>query len=467
VRHNIMFLDNLEIMRRSVKTFLEGEGFKVWAVGTPEEAIALLRQKIVNFSAALVDYHLDDGVKGSEVIREINKINPRLAVIGYSGDDSDPAFVDSMDSGAFGYVSHSKDDSKMKLLGTLHRMCREVERSQWPAKPSSATESARLIRSLGMTGVSPQSAEVARLILKYAPSDLSVLIRGENGTGKEGVAKAIHENSKRRLGPFIAVNCASTTPELIESTFFGHEKGSFTGANSSQIGKFQAANGGTIFLDEIGEMPPRLQTALLRVLQEREITPVGSNKTKKIDVRVIAATNAPLEERIQSGLFRQDLFSRLDVLPITVSPLRDRPDDIRELAIQFTADANAKSTNVKTVTESCIVELQKLPWPGNVRDLEHLIFRLHLLTDGPEIDDKALERVAPSSTVEGKKVRIMDHEVLMQRNDEEERELLALALRLSKHLTGAAQLLRITRSRLRSRMKALEIENPFSDKEEE
>ncbi len=325
MKHNILLIDDDPALRETMSGFLSDEGFYVKAVSSGAEGVALIRQQTIPFSLGFIDFHMPD-MNGVEVIKQIRNYNSELSLLAFSGDDSIQVHNDTLDSGAIFFVP--KETADEKLLGIVHRICKEVERKTKPLILSDESENCKLIQRVGMAGGSKQLAEVAKCILKIGPRAESVLIRGENGTGKEMIARAIHDHSPRRLQPFIAINCGAISENLIESELFGHEKGAFTGANEFKAGKFQAAHGGTIFLDEIGDMSLNLQVKLLRVIQEREITPVGSNNTKKIDVRIITATNAPLEDFIEQKLFREDLFYRINVLPITIPPLRERPEDI-------------------------------------------------------------------------------------------------------------------------------------------
>lgn len=290
MKHNILLIDDDPAILSAMTAFLKDEGFFVKAVSNGPEGIALIRQNTIPISLALVDYHMPT-MSGTEVIKEIRKLNKELTILAFSGDDSIETHNDSLDSGAIFFVA--KDTADAKLLGIIHRVCREVERKTKPLVITSKNENYNFLESLGIIGISDKMAEVGKQLVKYASTNETVLIRGENGTGKELIAKAIHQNSNRRLQKFIPINAGAIPENLIESELFGHEKGSFTGATHDKVGKFQAANGGTIFLDEIGDMPFHLQVKLLRVLQERTVTPVGSNISKKIDVRIIAATNAP------------------------------------------------------------------------------------------------------------------------------------------------------------------------------
>lgn len=452
MQHNILLVDDDAGFRGSMSAFLEDEGFFVRAVSSGDEGIALIRQKVIPFSLALVDYHMPD-VQGPEAIRKLKELDPGLTVLALSGDDSIDAHNKSLDSGAVFFVE--KDIGEAKLLGILHRACREVERRVKPVVIATHSENQKLIASVGMIGVSESMAEIAKLILKFGPSNDSVLIRGENGTGKEKVARAIHNHSQRSAKPFIAVNCAAIPENLIESELFGHEKGAFTGAARSRKGHFEAANGGTIFLDEIGEMPNHLQATLLRVLQEKTITPVGSTENRRIDFRLISATNAPLENLIANKSFREDLFFRINVLPINIKPLRDRPEDIPVLAQAFLTKANSESGQNKILLESTAEELKKLAWPGNVRELEHCIRFLVNLSSESHLDADLLKTRKDTSTL---KKKAEDLTTLKFSQMSSEKSIVLKALEEGGSIAGAARQLGISRSTVREKMKKYGIE---------
>lgn len=465
MKHNILLIDDDAAIRSSMKAFLEDEGFFVKAVESGAEGVALVRQKIVPFSLALVDYHMP-GLKGPDVIAKLREYDSKIHLLGFSGDDGIEPHNELLESGALMFVA--KDIENEKLLGIVHRVCREFEKKNKVAELVSPSENRRLIRSLKMEGASDHLAEACRLVLRYAPSLRTVLIRGENGTGKERIAQALHDQSPWRLGPFISVNCGAIAGELIESELFGHEKGSFSGATGARVGKFQAANGGTLFLDEIGELPLHLQPTLLRVLQEGEITPVGSNTVKKVKVRVITATNAPLEDMIAQRMFREDLFYRICALPITLEPLRARPEDIPCLIDFFLEKANESSNPKKVILAECHSRLMKQPWLGNIRELANVIIRMHLMTNGAEISEETLERAIQASEPtpsERKMDSGVDYEMWRVRTTDEEKKLLQRAIRSSSSLHEASDRIGIARSRLRSRMRALDIENPFNERE--
>ncbi len=310
---------------------------------------------------------------------------------------------------------------------------------------------------MGLTGVSNHLAAVAEFIHRAAQTDANVFIRGENGCGKELVAKAIHRLSRRAHENYVPVNCASIADTLIERELFGHEKGAFTGANASSLGYFQSANRGTIFLDEIGDMKPNLQTALLRVLEERKVTPVGSTVAKDVDVRVIAATNAPIETKIAQGTFREDLFHRLNVLMITVIPLRERPEDIPLLAQAFIDRANHDYSMNKILTPAVVDELKTYSWPGNVRQLKNTIERMVIMSSGRTLDTRLLTQQSPDATVNNTKPVAYD---AMQFNTyQNEDRLIRYSLEQSGYvISKAARLSRMSRSTFCDKMKQHKID---------
>jgi len=313
----------------------------------------------------------------------------------------------------------------------------------------------------GIIGQSNALKEILKKISIVAPTDTSVLILGESGTGKEKIAHAIHDHSFRKDKPIVVVNCAALPISLIESELFGHEKGSFTGANVRRIGKFEQANGGTIFLDEIGELPLDAQVKLLRVLQEKEIERVGGDTTVKVDVRIVAATNRNLEHEVAEGRFRLDLYYRLNVFPIELPPLRDRIEDVISLADYFLKKFNIKARKQLTgFSNSALQELRKYNWPGNIRELEHLIERSTLLATGTEIthiDLPAAIPTAQTNTSSGGGVKSLE---------EMEREHILHALNTCGGKVfgpgGAAELLKIPATSLYSKMKKLGIKQGHS-----
>jgi len=251
----------------------------------------------------------------------------------------------------------------------------------------------------GLIGDSPPMRGLFDLIERVAPSQVPVLIQGETGTGKELVARALHDRSPRRQKPFLAENCAAVPANLLESELFGHTKGSFTGAIADRAGHFVAADGGTVFLDEIGDMPLAMQSKLLRVLQEGEVRPVGSNKTQRVDVRIVAASNKDLPEMVRARTFREDLYFRLNVVTLKLPPLRERAGDVRHLARAFAARSEAQVGRRASLTEEALAALERWTWPGNVRELENVILRAAVFAKGsPEASIGAADLPAPIGT---------------------------------------------------------------------
>lgn len=446
-----------------MRSFLQDEGFVVRTVSTGAEGIALIRQNISTFSLAMIDYHLVDE-SGAEVIQKIMSINPKFKIIGFSGDKAEKVSLESYNSGAINFIE--KGTSSIMLLAMIHRLCKEFELENKLISISNPSGNQLIIEKAGMIGRSNALAEVAKTMLKAAATNSSVLIRGEPGTGKELVAKGIHHNSKRASQNFIAINSGAIAENLTESELFGHDKGSFTGAVQNKVGKFQAANRGTIFFDEIGEMTFELQKVLLRAIQERKISPVGSNLETPVDVRIIAATNAPLEQMIANKTFRQDLFDRLNVIPVFVPPLKDRLEDIPLLAAHFMKKINQQSGVHKEILEIVVDKIQRNPPSGNIRGLQNLVERLHTLCEGQKIDLKAWEFIQnhQKSNLDRTYNEQETHshskhiEQIRRESQEQEKQSILRALQDKNSLKSAADFLDVTREYLRSRMRALKID---------
>lgn len=318
----------------------------------------------------------------------------------------------------------------------------------------------------GIIGKSPGMLKVFELVKEVGPLDTSVLILGESGTGKEGIATNIHRLSPRRNKPFVKLNCAALPPNLVESELFGHERGAFTGAFDRRIGKFEQADGGTLFLDEIGEMPAALQVKLLRVLQEREIERLGGKETIKVNVRIIAATNANLEKGIAEGRFRLDLYYRLNVFPVILPPLRSRKEDVPLLAAHFIR-MYATKTNRKTegIAPDALTRLMEYAWPGNVRELQNVIERSVLMTNETILRDVSFMSSSSSSPI--KETTPAEEVARVKTIAEMEREHILSVLRKCKGRIsgsgGAAELLRLPASTLKSKMKKLGIEKIYKE----
>ena len=328
---------------------------------------------------------------GLDLVPRIKRIRPELPVLVMSAQSTILTAVQSTQRGAFEYLPKPFDLNE--LLGIIDRALKQGVAGPPPAVATDGTDDLPLI------GRAPAMQEIYRVIARLTTADLTVMVTGESGTGKELVARALHDYGRRRQGPFVAINMAAIPRELIESELFGHERGAFTGATNRHIGRFEQAAGGTLFLDEIGDMPPEAQTRLLRVLQEGEFTTVGGRQPIRANARIVAATHRDLRVLIRSGQFREDLFYRLNVVPIRLPPLRERQGDIPLLAQHFLARAHGEGLPAKVLAPEALAKLTAYRWPGNIRELENLMRRLAALVPQPEISgeiiDQALAEIAP------------------------------------------------------------------------
>ncbi|MBX7126470.1 MAG: sigma-54 dependent transcriptional regulator [Cyclobacteriaceae bacterium] len=351
--------------------------------GTGKECLDNLHERP---SIITLDYSLPDST-GEKILTAIRDFDPNISVIIISAQEKIGTAVELLKLGAYDYISKDQE-AKDRILNSINNarnktsLIREIDRLK-----QEITEKYEFEKSI--IGTSTAMKQVFSLLEKAVKTNITVSITGETGTGKELVAKAIHYNSKRKNKPFVAVNIAAIPKDLIESELFGHEKGAFTGAMSRRIGKFEEAEGGTIFLDEIGEMDLNLQAKLLRVLQEKEITRIGSNTVVKLDVRILVATHRNLQEEVKGGRFREDLFYRLLGLPIHLPPLRNREQDILLIAKHY-LDQFAKDNQLKKfrITNDAQKKLLEYPFPGNVRELKSVVELAAVMTDNGEIDAK-------------------------------------------------------------------------------
>ncbi len=387
---NVLVVDDERELRESLAEKLTSMNHNALAAESAEEALRMIQERGTDTPASihmvLLDVNLP-AMSGLDALRELRAIDPSILVLIITAHGNIRDAVEAMRVGAYNYIEKPVQETDLEDLvrkaGEAHQLVQEVGLS-----------SPKMILDNGeeFIGRSRQMREVFSVIARVGMVNTSVLIRGENGTGKELVARAIHFNSHRKEKPFVAVNCGAIPENLIESEFFGHEKGAFTGADQRHIGRFQYAEGGTLFLDEIGDVSQAMQVKLLRVLQERKFTPIGSNREIRCDVRIIAATNRNLEELIRRGEFRQDLFYRLNVMPIQLPPLRDRADDIPTLVEHFIEKINAlhgrtsesagrpaSTCAVRGIREDALNTLKSYAWPGNIRELENVIERAFVM----------------------------------------------------------------------------------------
>jgi two-component system nitrogen regulation response regulator NtrX len=376
-RSRILVIDDEAAIRDSLRMTLEYEGYECVLAATGQEGLALLEREAPDL--VLLDVKMP-GMDGLEVLERIKAVNETLPVVVVSGHGTISTAVDATKKGAFDFIE--KPFASDRVLVSLRNALDQHRLSDENRSLKRAVE----VRHQ-MVGDSPALKQVMAAVARAAPTNATVLISGESGVGKELVARAIHRNSLRSRERFVQVNCAAIPEELIESELFGHEKGSFTGATEKQTGKFEQADRGTIFLDEVGDMSAKTQAKVLRVLQEGEVERLGSARTIKVDVRVIAATNKNLEEEIEKGHFREDLYFRLAVIPIHVSPLRDRPEDI-PLLVRHYMDYFSRENNTRPrrITQAALDALQRYRWKGNIRELRNTVERLIIMSPGDTID---------------------------------------------------------------------------------
>ena len=377
MKSRILVIDDEAEIRRSVRMILEYEGYEVVEASSGPEGVAMAERETPDL--VFLDIKMP-GMDGLDALQRIKASNETLPVVIISGHGTVSTAVEATKAGAFDFIE--KPLASERVLVTIRNALDQTRLRDENKSLKRAVE----VRHQ-MVGESQPLKQVWDAIKRAAPTNATVLLLGESGSGKELVARSIHRNSLRSRDRFVQVNCAAIPEELIESELFGHEKGSFTGATEKQIGKFEQADHGTIFLDEVGDMSAKTQAKVLRVLQEGEVERLGSARTIKVDVRVIAATNKDLEAEIEKGTFREDLYFRLSVIPIRVPPLRDRPEDIPALVRHF-ADLFSRDNNRRPqrFTQAALEHMQKARWKGNVRELRNTVERLIIMTPGDTID---------------------------------------------------------------------------------
>ncbi len=423
---------------------------------------ALLRLDAAAYDCVLTDLQMPPGPDGIQLIRSARERGQEVPFIMLTGQASVETAVGAMREGAFDYLRKTASAEELRTAVSRAiehgRMQREVRRLRGELAEVRGVERP--------VGESAKLREVLALVDRVAPSDASVLVLGESGTGKEMLARVLHRQSLRRDQPFVAFDCSALAPSLIESELFGHERGSFTGADRARLGLFREAQGGTLFLDEIGDIAPEVQNKLLRVLQEREIKPVGGDTFVKIDVRIVAATNKDLRALVASGRFREDLFYRLAVVPIELPPLRERASDIPQLVAQFLRRRRSAGPRPTELAPEALIRLQRYAWPGNIRELENVVERASILSDGKSIKESDLPPLgavsAPtgpgSDTVPAPSVDRPLKEQLLEVSRVIERRAIVAALRdTSGSPSRAARKLGISRATFYNKLKELEI----------
>jgi len=433
----LLVVEDDDAVRMTIEIGLQAEGYTVDAVSSTREAIARLAQE--PYPIVITDIYLDERT-GLDVLEAARRARPDCAVIMMTARGTMETVMAATRGGAFDYIAKPFEWEKMletvKRAEALFTGSQEDRDSEIDDLP----ESEMIGSSTGMVGI-------YKIVSRVAPTDATVLIEGETGTGKELIARMIHRNSKRSDQPFAPVDCGSIAPALLESELFGAMKGSYTGADRDRMGVFEAANHGTVFLDEIGDIEFNFQLVLLRFLQEREIRPLGAPRAKLVDVRVIAATNKNVQKMVEDGKFREDLWFRLNVVRITVPPLRERRSDVALLAHHFLRKYQERYGQNAHLTESGLRAMEEYTWPGNVRQLQHMMERLTILAPQGRIDEEAVR-----DAIDTMEPREESSETLADKEMEQIRRVLAAA---GGNKSRASKILGIERKTLYRKLKQM------------
>ncbi|HKX00718.1 MAG TPA: sigma-54 dependent transcriptional regulator [Bryobacteraceae bacterium] len=424
-------------VRSTIVNFLELEGYAVDAVASTDEALE--RLKVAAYPIVISDIYIDSRT-GLDVLDAAKRTDPSCSVILMTARGTMETVMAATRGGAFDYIAKPFD---------LDRMLETIRRAEAARVQESDEVGQEELPETEMIGSTSGMIEIYKTVSRVAPTDATVLIEGETGTGKELVARMIHRNSPRASQSFVPVDCASIAPTLLESELFGALKGAYTGADRDRLGVFEAAHKGTVFLDEIGDIELGFQLKLLRFLQEREIRPLGASRAKQVDVRVLAATNRDLQKMVEEGKFREDLWFRLNVVRILIPPLRARRGDIPLLARFFVGKYNARYSRDVKLMESGVKAMQEQPWPGNVRQLQHLIERLTILAPNDRIDNEAVH-----DGLEAMESRDHSVETLAAAETEQIRRVLAAT---GGNKSRAAQILGIERKTLYRKLERMKL----------
>jgi nitrogen regulation protein NR(I) len=468
-RKQVLIVDDEPNLRKILSHQLSRDGYDVLTAEDGEQGLALLREHHIDL--VITDLKMPK-VDGMTLLKRALDEEPELPIVLITAHGTIDTAVEALKTGAFDFVTKPFDKDEVRQIVAKALKTRELRGAD--ATPTATSSGARF----GIIGASPGIADLYSILERVADTPTTVLITGESGTGKELVARALHVHSGRKERPFIKVNCAAIPKELIESELFGYERGAFTGAVSSKPGRFELANGGTLFLDEIGEIPIEMQVKLLRALQESEFERVGGIKTIRVDVRLVAATNRDLKKLIAGGSFREDLFYRLNVVPIRLPALRERTGDIPLLVEHFLAKFNERlRKRVEGVEADALEALVQYPWPGNIRELENVIERAVLFCDTqrlrgsdlppeirgiPAMANVPLPEADLQAALAGEGGLKEHVKVAMSRL---EKELVSRALQQTGgNVTHAARLLKISRKGLQLKMKELGLREGLSDK---
>jgi two-component system nitrogen regulation response regulator NtrX len=445
----ILVVDDEVTILDSLSGILSDEGFEVLTASNGYEALKIIEEESPDL--VLLDIWMP-GIDGIETLREIKRTNPFLKVVIISGHGTIETAVRATKLGAYDFIE--KPLSIEKVVVTINNALnfrRLEEENRFLRK--------KTLEKHSITGNCPLIQALKKQIAVAAPTNAWILITGENGTGKELVARTIHQMSHRADEPLIDVNCAAIPDELIESELFGHEKGAYTGASSRKRGKFEIANGGTIFLDEIGDMSLKTQAKILRILQEQKFERVGGTRTLTVDVRVIAASNKDLKREIEEGTFREDLYYRLNVIPIEVPPLRNRTEDIPLLVETFLKEFSEEGhSSLKTMTPRAVEHLKAYPWPGNVRELKNLVERLAIMTESEVIDESDIPSSYKSKDGMPPEAGIFDVDFLKEAKKQFEKMYILRKLAENENnISQTADSIGIERSHLHKKIKSFDL----------
>jgi nitrogen regulation protein NR(I) len=469
----VLIVDDEPNLRKVLGAHLQREGYETTLAPDGEEALALVEKGGID---VVVTDMVMPKLDGIALLRHLVEAYPDLPVIMITAHGTIDSAVEALKLGAFDYITKPFEREELK------QVIAKASRSRQLFKKNANPEVDR--GRYQIIGQSQRMTEIYSIIAKVADAPSTVLITGESGTGKELVAGALHASSRRKEKPFIKVNCAAIPHDLLESELFGHERGAFTGAVSAKPGRFELADGGTLFLDEIGDVPTDMQVKLLRALQESEFERVGGIKTVHVDVRIVAATSRDLKKAIENGRFREDLFYRLNVVPIFLPPLRERREDVPLLVEHFREKYNRRlNKSIDSFSPGAMEKLLGYPWPGNIRELENVVERTLLFCDHPVVEAGDLPdlthqgAIGPISTPPGGQRPVaMDlpagkvdaKEFVEQRSDEMWRDLLVTKLAETQgNVTQAARLLNITRKTLQTKMKELGLREPPGQPDDE
>jgi DNA-binding NtrC family response regulator len=447
--HRVLIVEDEEKLRRVIELQLRSAGFEVDKAASAEEALRLADRT----DLILTDLRLP-GMDGLELLELLHRQDSQIPVVVMTAFGTVESAVEAMKAGAVDFLL--KPFSLDHLMAVIQKAL-EV-RALRDENRQLREELGRRYTFDNIIGRSPPMQEIFATIMRVAPTRATVLLAGESGVGKDLIARAIHHQSPRRDRPFVKINCSAIPENLMESELFGFEKGAFTGAVSSKPGKFEQADTGTVFLDEIGDVPASVQVKLLRVLQEREFERLGSNKTRHIDVRIVAATNQDLRAALEQGTFREDLYYRLNVVPMNMPPLRERRDDIAFLAEHFVKKlAPDSGSRVESITEGAIQKLLEYHWPGNVRELENVIERSLVLCSGTKLEAGDIKMdVTPRPRPQSEEHFLPEGMTL----EEHEQAMIREALRVTEgNKSQAARLLGLTRNALRYRLSQMGVED--------